>query len=1295
MKISHDKIRELIRILGFLPEDGRDNIYYKQYPTHGDYTIKIDFDSEKIEYRSSNVPEDKGISWGDTTTSNFKSSENFVVLECVDRLLKKGYAPQNITLEKKYPLGRNLKGKLDIVISDQDGKSYLMIECKTWGTEYEKEYKKMVRDGAQLFSYFSNDRSVKYLCLYESRQNGDSVEYGNAIISVNEAWIELANVKEIHDHWNKNFKDNGIFEKWATAYGVEIKALVRGRLQPLTKDDSSRIFNQFAEILRHNVVSDKPNAFNKILNLFICKIIDEDKNENEQVDFQWLEDDTDESLQVRLNDLYKKGMRRFLEIDVTDFSNDEITRQLSNINDRAALEAIKSMLTKLRLQKNPEFAFIEVYDDQSFKINTRIVREVVELLQPYQFRYGHKQQFLGDFFELLLNTSIKQETGQYFTPVPICRYIVSSLPIKEQIISKLKSEDPHIVPAVIDFACGTGHFLTEFMDRVQAIIEGIDIQNAKPSVKNKLNAWRDFDKYDWAKTYVYGIDADYRLVKSSKVSSFLNGDGEANIIRANGLDHFTLSKEYKGLLKEVSKEDTKDNGQFDVLIANPPYSVSAFKSTIMNGEESFELFDRLTDSSSEIECLFVERAKQLLKVGGYAGIILPNTILNSSGIYLAAREILLKYFRIKGITELGSNAFMATNTHTVILFLERRPNTDHKQIMNAIDSFFEGPKEITILGIERAFGKYISETFDNISFDDYVSFVSKKPNEAFISQEIWVDYKSWFSNLKEVEKLKSQMQFKSMTESEQQSVLDKMLYEKVFSIEKEKILYFLLTYSQQTVITRVGEKQAEKDFMGYTFSERRRHEGIKMLSAGTKLYDENDLLNQQKANSYIYKSFLGTTMKVDESLNENVLIVDAHSMIDFNVPFFDKQIHLNGSRILEFDTQYSWQKISTSVSLIRGVTYEKSEQVYKESKNTILTADNITLENSFDIVKKVYLDSNKNLDHIAKLKKDDIFICLSSGSSTHVGKVAYIDNDTDYYAGGFMGILRQKESDLDEVILMKYLYIILSLPPVRRYISDLSTGANIKNLDERILNVKIPSPPIDVQKKVISAIEEIETEELKYRSTIFELTSSIEKKVEEISRSVSTTEKLKRMADMNPQKPKKDDYSTDMPISFIEMASVSEDGYIEQTETRSFGTVIANGYTYFVDNDIIIAKITPCMENGKCALVQNLKNGIGFGSTEFNVIRVNKQVILPKFLFLLLNRKCIRESAKQQMTGKSGHRRVPQNYYEELEIPKLPIASQSAFLDELVPIEKQIQSSKEAIESFKERKREVLEKYLK
>lgn len=75
----------------------------------------------------------------------------------------------------------------------------------------------------------------------------------------------------------------------------------------------------------------------------------------------------------------------------------------------------------------------------------------------------------------------------------------------------------------------------------------------------------------------------------------------------------------------------------------------------------------------------------------------------------------------------------------------------------------------------------------------------------------------------------------------------------------------------------------------------------------------------------------------------------------------------------------------------------------------------------------------------------------------------------------------------------------------------------------------------------------------------------------------------------------------DTVVSFVEMASVSEHGYIEKTEDRSVLELKKGSYTYFSNNDILIAKITPCMENGKCALANNLKNGIGFGSTEFHV----------------------------------------------------------------------------------------------
>lgn len=1065
--------------MGFLPEDGVSNIYFKKYVMHSNYIIRVNFNTSKIEYRENDVSEEDGIKCGDLTTSNFENSENFVVLECINRLLEKGYAPKNLYLEYKFPLGRNEKGKLDILVFDNDGKAYLMIECKTWGTEFSKETKKMLKNGGQLFSYYVQDKATKYLCLYTSRYNQNEIEYKNNIIKVDEEWAELTNQKEIHDHWNKNTKDNGVFEEWANAYDVEIKALVRSRLLPLTKDDSGRIFNQFAEILRHNVVSDKPNAFNKILNLFICKIIDEDKNDNEQVEFQWLENDTDESLQIRLNDLYKQGMHRFLDIDVTDFSDNDIANTLENIGDSNTQKAIKEMFVKLRLQKNPEFAFIEVYDDTSFKLNAKVVREVVELLQPYQFRYGHKQQFLGDFFELLLNTSIKQEAGQYFTPVPITRYIVSSLPIKEMIENKLKANDAEMLPTVIDFACGTGHFLTEYMDKVQSIIEDeIDISKAKPIARKKLQGWIDYDKFGWASDYVYGIDADYRLVKSSKVSSFLNGDGEANIIRANGLDHFEKSKEYKGKLKSTTNEDRRNNAQFDILIANPPYSVNAFKSTVKYGAESFELFDKLTDKSSEIECLFIERMKQLLRVGGYAAIILPSSVLSNTGIYTATREILFKYFKIVAITKFGSNTFMATNTNTVTLFLKRRSNSDYKIVETAVNSFFDKPKDVTVLGIEKAFSKYVSAVYDNISLEDYISFINRKPNGNFLKEEIYDDYYAWFNNQANVKKLIGSKAFKLLSEEEQNKELGNLFFEKVLNIEQEKIVYFLLSYGQKTVLTKVGEKQEEKAFLGYEFSKSRGHEGIKMLSEGTKLFDENDQFNSKKANYYVYSSFQNVYPEIDEGLQNNISVVESYELINLKKIPFEKIVNLNANVKLVFDTQYPRERLKRNYDIIKGITYDKDDQVYRETSNVILTADNITLNNNFEVTKKVFLDESFKANEAAKLNKDDIFICMSSGSRSHVGKVAYISEEVPYYAGGFMGIIRENEfGEKAHNLLPKYVFSILSSYNTRTYMSNICTGANIKNLNDSDVDIKIPIPPTKVQEKIINEIELVETEE--------------------------------------------------------------------------------------------------------------------------------------------------------------------------------------------------------------------------
>jgi type I restriction enzyme M protein len=533
----------------------------------------------------------------------------------------------------------------------------------------------MKKDGGQLFTYFKFSNKPDVIMLYASELKGREIVYRNEIVKIEDDY-RTGDVKDFFEKWNKLTKDNGIFDAWVKPYNFQSKAITKEQLKDIGYEDSSFIFNRFLEILRHNVVSDKGNAFNKIFTLFLCKVYDETSTlDGEEMQFQWLEGiDNHVDFQLRLTDLYSKGMQRFLERTVSDFNEDAFNKQCKNLTNETK-EFLLKEVNKLRLEKNNEFAIKEVYDTQSFEENAKVVKEVVELLQDYKIRYNKRQQYLSDFFERLLTTGLKQEAGQFFTPVPISQFIIKSLPLDTIVSDKLKQKDGEILPYMIDYAAGSGHFITEYMHEVQKFINQSEHKKYIDSTAKKIKNWQD-DHFDWATQYVYGVEKDYRLVKVGKVGCYLHGDGLANVILSDGLANFSQCKDYRDKLKKDAKETSKDNQQFDILLSNPPYSVSAFRQTTRDyyTENDFELYDSLTDNSSEIECLFVERTKQLLKDGGVAGIILPTAVLNSTGIYTKTRALILQYFEIISIVELGVNTFMATKIKTIILFLRRRNN---------------------------------------------------------------------------------------------------------------------------------------------------------------------------------------------------------------------------------------------------------------------------------------------------------------------------------------------------------------------------------------------------------------------------------------------------------------------------------------------------------------------------------------------------------------------------------------------------------------------------------------------
>jgi len=352
--ITQATFKDVLTALGF--QERSKGVFSSYF--HDDYNIclQADFNNKKLIYPDS-------INTGDNTTCNFEHPENFVVFECVCRLLNKGYRPEHIVLEKNWKLGHEEKGgKADIGVYDQDGKNMLLfVECKTPGPEYSKERKNMLTDGGQLFSYWQQDRSTKWLALYASDFKDDQIVHECEVVSsVDDAnVVELAKkddsyrlyknaytVKELFEVWDetygKTFLPDVIFSDDSVAYQIGVRPLRKCDLKDFRAED--KIVNRFEEILRHNNVSDKENAFNRLTALFICKLVDEISHvkDNDELEFQYKQGtDTYESLQDRLQKLHMQGMKDFMRETIFYISNDypdNLLKQFAKQKRQAMIE---------------------------------------------------------------------------------------------------------------------------------------------------------------------------------------------------------------------------------------------------------------------------------------------------------------------------------------------------------------------------------------------------------------------------------------------------------------------------------------------------------------------------------------------------------------------------------------------------------------------------------------------------------------------------------------------------------------------------------------------------------------------------------------------------------------------------------------------------------------------------------------------------------------------------------------------------------------------------------------------
>ena len=896
--ITKSNLEAMLKYLGYV-NSNRKNVFIKKYEQF-DCAIEVDFKGVgTIKY-----PEEKGLKITRHTTCNFSDNENFVVLECVTRLMDKGYRPEHIELEKAWTLGHDAKGgRADICVYDEDGKTLFIVECKTFGREYEKELKNTLADGGQVFSYWQQEKSCKWLAVYASEFDGKEVSYITDSIDCTDdkniletakkdstipLYRSAHTVEELYEVWDKTydkrFCGDVIFGKDSQAYKIGVKPLTKSDLKDFSEND--KVVNKFEEILRHNNVSDKENAFNRLIALFICKLVDEiQKSENDIVDFQYkIGTDTYESLQDRLQRLHKEGMEKFMREEIFYVADDyaeNLVQQYTGQKRQKMIEDLRNTLRVLKFYTNNDFAFKDVHNEELFYQNGKILVEVVQLFETYRIIGSNDLQMLGDLFEQLLNKGFKQNEGQFFTPIPITRFIWDSLPI----IDIIKKDAGVEFPKVVDYACGAGHFLTQGFEAINDCVNRIEPNYVIDS--------------RWTEHKLFGIEKDYRLARVSKISLFMHGAGDGNIIFGDGLENY--------IDKEISPQS------FDILVANPPYSVKAFKPHLKLKDNNFGILDSISNNGSEIETLFVERLSQLVKPNGVVAVILPVTILNKdNNSFIYAREEILKNFEIKAIVHLGKNTFGETGQPTIVLFLKKynEPPKRFDLVTDSISAIMNC-EDIKEWEDNDILAGYLEN--NGVDTDVFYSFIrEEKHYEEWEADSYFSMYYEAFVNGSDYTNKICQKSFSKLSDENKLKVLDVMFYSMVKNCEAEKLTYFALIYKQNVaIITCPDDKKTEEIFLGYKWNSRKGQEGIQELTKGGLLYDPADRLSDERLCGVVRNIFDDKEIDIPE-LKEFYYYIPARNMVDFTSVTFTKAIKTAKPRLLKTAPGLVNYKISDS-----------------------------------------------------------------------------------------------------------------------------------------------------------------------------------------------------------------------------------------------------------------------------------------------------------------------------------------------------------------------------------------------
>jgi type I restriction enzyme M protein len=536
-----------------------------------------------------------------------------------------GYRTEQIGLFVPVTMGSD-KREADIVVynDDEHTEPHILVECKKQEVS-EAEFQQAIE---QAYSYaYALPNDIKYIWVTSSIKNEYFEVDKKKKSRLTQTDIpqfgvkKLANYKYVYDAENVKTKTGE--QKFN---GLSI----------IEQSELTRRFKQAHDALWGGGQLNPSEAFDELDKLIFCKIWDERKyrKTGEPYDFQIITTNKEE-----IKNRHKLG-------------EDELRQAIKNLENRQLTERIIALYEEGR-KKDPE-----VFRD-NIRLSPEKVRTVVGYLESVDLGRTDLDA-KGRAFETFMGSFFRGNFGQYFTPRPIVKFTTDVLPITNESL-------------VLDTSCGSGGFLLYSLDKVRRQADGLYPKHKTDIEQNKKHYkyWHDF-----AENNLFGIEINEQISRAAKMNMIIHDDGHTNVITADGLESIKR-------LEEITGNKNFQFNCFDFVVTNPPLG-SIVRQTEKAYMREYKLGKREEDwraigtkpetqrENQNTEIMFIERAYDFLKEGGYLGIVIPDGILTNSSLQYVRNRI-EDWFRIVAVVSIPQTAFMSTGAgvKSSVLFLRK------------------------------------------------------------------------------------------------------------------------------------------------------------------------------------------------------------------------------------------------------------------------------------------------------------------------------------------------------------------------------------------------------------------------------------------------------------------------------------------------------------------------------------------------------------------------------------------------------------------------------------------------